>query len=88
MESKFDKLLERDSSFSNHHEIIRTLAMEIFKFLNALPPQIRNEVFQVKFPAPNYLRNKNELYSRNPKPVLHGTESVSFMVPKIVSQEL
>ena len=50
-----------------------------------------NEVFQVKSPAPYYLRNKNQLYSRNPKTVTYGTESVSFVAPKIwsiVPQEL
>ena len=44
-----------------------------------------NEVFQVKSPAPYYLRDKNELYSTNSKTVAYGTESVSFMAPKICS---
>ena len=50
-----------------------------------------NEVFPVKSSAQYYLRNKNKLYSRNPKTVAYGTESVSFMTPKIwpiVPQEL
>ena len=40
------------------------------------------DVFQVKSPGPYYLKDKNKLYSRNPKTVAYGTESVSFMAPK------
>ena len=59
--------------------------------MNGLSPQIMNEVLPVKSPASYYLRDKNELYSRNPKTVTCWIESVSFMAPKIwsiVPQEL
>ena len=81
----------RRISFSIHHRNIQTLTIEIFKFLNGLSPEIMNDVFQVKSRAPYYLRDKNELHSRNPKTLAYGTESVSFMAPNIwsiVPQEL
>ena len=59
------------------------------QFLNRLSSQIINKVFQVKFSGPHFLRDKNELYSRNPKTVTYKTDSVSFLTPKmwsIVSQ--
>ena len=83
--SNYDELLEKDSFFSIYHRNIQKLAIEIFKFLNELSPKIMNEVFQVKLPAPYYLRDENELYNRNPKTVAYGTELVSFMAPKIWS---
>ena len=83
--ANFDQLLEKDCSFSVHHRNIQTLAIRIFKFLNRVSLPIINEVFQVKPSAPYSLRDKNELYSRNPETVTYGTESVSFLAPKIWS---
>ena len=42
--------------------------------VHRLSPQIMNDIFQVKSPAPYYPRDENELYSINPKTVAYGTE--------------
>ena len=83
--SKFDELLEKDGSFNICHRKFHTLAIGMFKVLNVLYPQIMNEVFQFKLSAPYYLRDKNELYSKNLKTVTYGTGSISFMTSKIWS---
>ena len=61
------------------------LAIEMFKFLNGLSPPIVNKVFQVKQSATYSLRDKNELYNKNPETVTYGTESISFLASKIWS---
>ena len=84
-------LLEKDGFFSIHHQSIQTLSIEMFKFLNGLSPPVMNKVFQVKPSAPYFLRDKNELYNKNPETVIYGTESTSFLALKIwsiVSQEI
>ena len=43
--SSFQDLLKKDNSVLIHHRNIRTLATEIFKFLQGLSPPILNEVF-------------------------------------------
>ena len=79
--ANFDELLEKDGSFSIHHRNIQRLAIEILKFLNVLSSPTTNEVFQVNPSAPYSLRDENELYYRNLKTVMYGTESISFSAP-------
>ena len=70
----------KEGSFSTPHRNIQT---EILYFLTGLFPSIMDEVFEVKPSAPYSLRYKNELFCRNPKTVTYGTESISFLAPKI-----
>ena len=60
-QAKFGEVFEKDGSFSTNRRNIQTLAIEIFIFLNGLSPPLMNEVHCPK--------DKNELYSRNPKTV-------------------
>ena len=45
-----------------------------------------NEVFQVNPSAPHSPKDKDELYSRNPKMVTYGIEAFSFLAPNIWSR--
>ena len=81
--STFEELLERDKTFSIHHKNIQSLAIEIYKFVNGLSPEIMNSVFNLKENKRYSLRNVFELYSRNPRTVKYGTDTISYLAPKI-----
>ena len=80
--STFEELLERDKTFSIHHKNIQSLAIEIYKFVNGLSPEIMNSVFNLKENNRYSLRNVYGLYSRNPRTVKYVTETVSYLAPK------
>ena len=82
--SSFNELLEKGGSFAIHQRNVQILAIEIYKYLD-LSPAILNEVFKVNKTMPFDLRIRNELYARNLKTVRYGTETISFLPPKIWS---
>ena len=46
--SSFEQLFENDNSASIHHKNIQTLTIEMYKVTNGLPPEIMNEIFQIR----------------------------------------
>ena len=76
----------KGNSFSIHERNNQSLAIEIYKFLNGLTPSFLNNVFHKNISNSYDLQNHKELYSRNPKTVRYGTETVSYMAPKIWSK--
>ena len=80
--SSYGELLTKDSSVTIHHRNIRTLAIEIYKNLQGLSPPLLNDVFMPR--QLNYdLRSDNLLVRRRVKSVRYGTESITFLAPKI-----
>ena len=84
--SSFAGLLMKGNSFSIHERNIQSLAIEIYKFLNELSPSFLNNVFLKNISNSCDLRNHKELYSRNAKTVRYGTETISYIAPKIWSK--
>ena len=62
-ESYFNKLLDKDDSFSIHQENVQSLAIEICKYLPGLSLTILSEEFNINETIPYDLRIRSELYA-------------------------
>jgi len=80
--STFQELLNKDNSVTIHHRNLQVLASEMFKVKNKMSPEIINEIFQNRTTAYN-LRANSSFSIRQVHSVYHGTESLSFLGPKI-----
>ena len=82
-QSSFNELLNKDSSVSIHIRNIQRLAIEMFKFYNCLSPPLMNNIFKLREENPYNLRHVSEFSRPMINSVYHGTESISFLGPKI-----
>ena len=80
--STFQELLNKDNSVSIHHRNLQALATEMFKIHRGLSPYILREIFVPKISLHN-LRRSSTFERRQVHSVYHGTESLSFLCPKI-----
>ena len=80
--SSFENLLKKDNSVSNHHRNMQALATEMLKVKNNNATEIMKELFAPKMSSYD-LRNNNSFKRRRVKSVWYGTESVSYLYPKI-----
>ena len=80
--SSFETLLEKSGSVKIHHKNLQQLAIEIYKALNDLSSSLMSELFTFKNTSYN-LRAGKKLDSNNIKTVNYGTESISYLAPKI-----
>ena len=78
----FQELLNKDNSASIHHRNLQALATEMFQIYRGLSPDILREIFVLKRSLYNLCRN-NTFERRQVHSVYHGTESLSFLGPKI-----
>ena len=81
--STFDNLLEKDNSVTVHERNIQTLAIELYKVLNGLSPKIMNDIFSIKENIGH--SSRFPFTTSNVRTVAYGTETISFLGPKIWS---
>ena len=79
--STSEELLDKAKTVTVHSRNLQILATEMFKVRNGLAPEITNNVFQINLSLYN-LRN-SEFKTENVKTIHYGTESLSFLGPKI-----
>ena len=81
----FDSLLEKSGSVRIHHRNLQILATEIYKVLHDLSPTLMKEIFLLRNSKYNLRKNPTFL-TRNVKSVFSGTETISYLGPKIWEQ--
>ena len=79
----FETLLEKDGLVSVHNRNLQILASEMYKIKNDLSPLFITELFKQKNEQ-HYDLRKNFQFTIPPiSTVYHGSESISFLGPKI-----
>ena len=53
------------------------------KFLHGLSPPIMGDIIKLNRPSTYNVRTRQELYNRSTKTVRYGTETISFLDPKV-----
>ena len=81
--SNFEELLNKDNSVSIHHHNIQALAIELYKVVNDMSPEVISEVFHIRDTPYYNLRNNSQFLTYPIHSVYNGTESASYLGPKI-----
>ena len=81
--STFEELLTKSNSVSVHHKNIQNLAIELYKTKNNIGPELLKDIFKLK--DENKYCSKSSFETKNVRTVTHGTETISFLGPKIWS---
>ena len=77
------ELVEKDGSVLIYMRNIQTLATEMYKLVNNLALPIMNRVLELNSDSYYNLRQISQFSRSLVKLVYHGTESISYLGPKI-----
>ena len=80
--SSSEELLEQDKSVSIHTRNLQVLATKMFKVYRSMSPPIFSELFRRRDISHN-LRSNSNFAVPNVKSVFHGSESITYLGPKI-----
>ena len=82
-QSTFEELLNTDKSVTIHHRNLQVLATELYKVHHILTPELMKDIFKKR--NVTYSFRKNSTFEiRNIKSVYYGSETISFIGPKIL----
>ena len=81
-QSTFEELLNIDKSVTIHHRNLQVLATELYKVRHGLAPELINDIFKKRNVTYNFRKNST-FETRNIKSVYYGSETISFIGPKI-----
>ena len=81
--SSYENLLKLDGSFSVHKRNLQILAIELYKRINGISPEIMKDVFLLNPTSTYNLRKRATFYQRPIKSVHFGTESLSNLAHNI-----
>ena len=82
-QSSFATLLEKEGSVSVHNQNLQILATEMYKIKNDLSQLIATELFEQRNEQHYYLRKNSQFTIPPIRTMYHGSESISFLGPKI-----
>ena len=81
--SSYEELLTKDGSVSIHHRNIQALATEFYKIKNGILSELFTEIFARETESHYNLRRCNDFRIPSNRTVYHGSESISFLGPKL-----
>ena len=79
--SNFEELLNKDGSVTIHERNIQALAIELYKAVNKISPELVSQVFPPK-ESLKYC-STNIFVTRNVHTVKYGTETLAHLGPKV-----